>query len=49
MSGLNGFVTRRASPYVQWADVHISGTEHNRKLKFSMQTYLTHLTHDHLQ
>ena len=24
-------------------DVNISGTEHRRKLKFSMQTYLTHI------
>ena len=23
--------------------VHISGTDHNWKLKFSMQTYLTHI------
>ena len=42
LSCLNGFVTCRASPYVQWEDLYISGTQHNRKLKFSMQTYLTH-------
>ena len=45
MSHLNGFVMCRASPYVQWADVHISGTEGDRKLTFIMQTHLTHLTH----
>ena len=31
----------RASSYVQWVEVIISGTEHNMKLKFSMLTYLT--------
>ena len=43
MSYLNGFVMCRASPYVLWGDVNISFTEHNSKLKFSMQTYLTHI------
>ena len=33
----------RANPYVLMGYVYISGTEHNRKLKLSMQTYLTHI------
>ena len=35
MSRLNGFVQCRASSYVQWGDVYISGTEQNMTLKFS--------------
>ena len=31
-----------ASLHFPW-DVNISGTEHKRKLKFSMQTYLTYI------
>ena len=38
LSSLNGFVICRASPYE-----HRTGIEHNRKLKFSMQTNLTHI------
>ena len=34
------FMKCRASPYVQWG-IYISGTEHNWKLKFSMETHLT--------
>ena len=34
----------RASPYVQsWGCIHRTGIERNRKLKFSMQTHLTHI------
>ena len=40
MSHLNGFVTCEAS---QRVDVSISGREHNWKLKFSLQTHLTHI------
>ena len=42
---LNGFVSCRTSPYFQCGGAYISGTEHNWKLKFSMQPgiYLTHL------
>ena len=43
LSRLNGSVTFKTSPYVQWGDVYILGTEHNRKLKFSMQTHPTHI------
>ena len=32
----------RASSYLQRGDVNISGTEHLWKLKFGMQTHLTH-------
>ena len=44
LSSLNGFVMCRASPYVQSGGmcVHGTGIERNRKLKFSMQTHLTH-------
>ena len=36
---------RRLSPYLLMGEVYISDTEHrpSRKLKFSMQTYLTHI------
>ena len=43
MSRLNGFGKCRASFYVQWGDVYISGTEHNITLTFSMLTNLTHM------
>ena len=33
----------RASPYVLWADVYFSFTEHRSKLKYIMQTYQTHI------
>ena len=36
-----GILMCRASPYLLWGDVYIKFTEHNSKLKFSMQTYLT--------
>ena len=38
---MNSFVTCRASNYVQWWDEYITCTEHNWKLKFSMQSHLT--------
>ena len=43
MSHLNGFVACRASPYVQRREAYITGAEHSRKLKFSMQVHLTHM------
>ena len=44
LSNLNGFMMCRASPYVQSGGcIHRTGIEHNRKLKFSMQTHLTHI------
>ena len=43
MSRLNGFMAFRANPYVQWRDLYITGTECNRKLKFSRPTSLTHM------
>ena len=43
MPRLNDFVMCRASPYVHWRDAYISGTEHNWKLKFSIQTRLTYI------
>ena len=36
MSRLNVFVMGIASPFVSWGDVNISGTEHKKKLKFSI-------------
>ena len=44
LSSLNGFVMCRASPYVQSGGcIHRTCIECNRKLKFSMQTHLTHI------
>ena len=43
MSHLNGFVMCKANLYVLWGDAYISGTEHYRKLKFSMQIYMIHI------
>ena len=42
MSRLNDFKTERASPYIQLGMACISSREYNWKLKFSMQTQLTH-------
>ena len=43
LSHLNGFVMCKGSPYVFLGGVHISGTKQSRKLKFSRQTYLSHI------
>ena len=43
MLPLNGFVKCRANIYVQWGDIYISDIEHNRKIKLSVYTHLTHI------